>query len=327
MIDKQPLLKSTILSSTAILLLVMCTAIMFQACSEEPDLPHVPRGAQTFSLLGDTLKKPDLPPDVFEEYNNNLIRAVADYRSDPENPEYIIWLGRRSAYLGEYREAVRIFTEGTFKHPEDPRMFRHRGHRYLTLRQFDRAIADFEQAARLMRSMPDQVEPDGLPNPLNIPVSTLKSNVWYHLGLTHYIKGDFDKAIEAYENAFELDLSEDMYIATLYWYYSALKRSGKDEEAGRAIAGITPETELIENDVYLNLILVFNGIFDAERLMETAEDAIDNATLAYGLGNWHYMNGRTDRAFEIWQGIYDGGRWPAFGFIAAEAELSRKRTD
>jgi tetratricopeptide (TPR) repeat protein len=305
---------------SALILIFVFTA--FTACSDGPDLPPVPQGAQAFSMLSDTLYKPDLAPEVFEEYNNNLIRAVADYRSDPENPEYIIWLGRRTAYLGEYREAVRIFTEGTFKHPEDPRMFRHRGHRYLTLRQFDRAISDFEQAARLMRNMPDQVEPDGLPNPQNIPVSTLKSNVWYHLGLSHYIKGDYDKAIEAYENAFELELSEDMYIATLYWYYSALKRLGKDEEAGKAISGITPEVELIENDVYLSLILVFNGIFDAERLMETAEDAIDNATLGYGLGNWHYMNGREERAFEIWQAIYDAGRWPAFGFIAAEAELA-----
>jgi len=289
------------------LILLILPLFVTISCVDHPDLPAVPPGVQTYSLLGDTLYTPEIHPDDFDELNRNLIEAVANYRADP----------------GEYREAVRIFTEGIFKHADDPRMYRHRGHRYLTLRVFDRAIQDFENAAIFMRHIPDQVEPDGLPNPLNEPVSTLKSNVWYHLGLTHYVKGDFDKAIEAYQNAFELDLSEDMRIATLYWYYSALKRSGRDEEAGLAIKGITPDIELIENDVYLNLILVFNGIFDADRLMESGEDIISNVTLAYGLGNWHYMNGREERAFEIWNQIYDTGHWPAFGYIAAEAELAR----
>jgi tetratricopeptide (TPR) repeat protein len=301
-------------------------AVMFFitiSCSDSPDLPPVPAGVQTYSMLGDTLYTPEIHPDDFDEYSANLLEAVTNYRVDPENPDYIIWLGRRTAYLGEYREAVRIFTEGVFKHADDPRMYRHRGHRYITLRMFDLAIDDFENAVIFMRRIADQIEPDGLPNPLNEPVSTLKSNVWYHLGLAHYLKGDFEKAIEAYENAFELDLTEDMRIATLYWYYSALKRSGKDEQAGMAIHDITPEIELIENDVYLNLILVFNGVFNAERLMESAEDAITNATLGYGLGNWHFMNGRQERAFEIWNQIYDSGQWPAFGYIASEAELAR----
>ena len=62
---------------------------------------------------------------------------------------------------------------------------------------------------------------------------------------------------------------------------------------------------MIENDAYLNLLLVFNGVFRAEQLMETADDALQNATLGYGIGNWHYMNGREERAMGIWQQIYD----------------------
>ncbi|MCC5914612.1 MAG: tetratricopeptide repeat protein [Balneolaceae bacterium] len=306
------------------IILTLLISVSIVACMEPDDLPPVPSGVQGYSQLGDTLYKPDIDEETFLEYSENLTRAIADYRSDPENPDYIIWLGRRTAYLGEYREAIRIFTEGVYKHADDPRMYRHRGHRYLTLRMFDHAIRDFENAAILMRRMDDEIEPDGLPNPQNQPVSTLKSNVWYHLGLTYYLKGDYERAIEAYENAFELDLSEDMRIATLYWHYSALKRSGLDEEAGRAIRDITPEIELIENDLYLNLLLVFNGQFDAERLMEAGQDAIENATLAYGIGNWHYMNGREERAFEIWEAIVENGNWPAFGYIAAESELAAR---
>jgi tetratricopeptide (TPR) repeat protein len=297
-------------------------ALLAVSCRQRFDLPVLPAGAQAISLLGDTLRTPEINPDDFDEYNNNLLLAVMDYRQDPENPEYIIWLGRRTAYLGGYREALNIFTEGVYKHPEDPRMYRHRGHRYITLRQFDLAIRDFESSVNMTRNMPDRIEPDGLPNEAGIATSTLKSNIWYHKGLAHYLKGEFERAADIYQNALELELTDDMRIATLYWYYMALRRAGKDDAAGRAIADITPEMELFENDAYLNLILVFKGVFDPEHLLETAEDALTNATLGYGLGNWHYINGRQDRAYEIWQDIYDSGNWPAFGFIAAEAELA-----
>lgn len=308
-----------------IVLLFSLSVITLLACNDSPQLPDVPEGAQTYSLLGDTLYTQDLDPDVEAGHRENLREAIADYRIDPESPENIIWLGRRTAYLGQYREAVEIFTEGIFKHSDDPRFYRHRGHRLLTLRQFDRAIEDFEFAEMLMRNMEDKIEPDGLPNELNQPTSTLKSNVWYHLGLAHYVKHDFQSAIEAYEKALELDLTEDMRIATLYWYYMALKRNGNDEKAGGVIADISPDIEIIENSAYLNLLLVFNAVFDADRFIEPAGDELQNATIGYGIGNWHFINGRQDRAFQIWQEIYDSGNWPAFGFIAAEAELSNSR--
>jgi len=305
---------------TALFLMIIMMAV---ACGSEHDMPPVPEGAQTYSLLGDTLYTPEIDPETEEEYRVNLRAALDEYRIDPEKPESVIWMGRRTAYLGQYREAIEIFTEGVFKHPEDPRMYRHRGHRYLTLRMFNHAIKDFESAALLMRNMEDEIEPDGLPNELNQPTSTLKSNVWYHLGLTYYVQANYPAAIEAYENALELDLTEDMRIATLYWYYMALKRNGEDEKAGEVISKVQTDTEVIENEAYLNLLLVFNGVFQPERLLEASEDALQNATLGYGIGNWHYMNGREDRAIEIWQQIYDAGNWPAFGYIAAEAELAR----
>ncbi len=305
--------------------LLVFTLLAAVSCDDTTQLGPVPPGVQAYSLLGDTLKTPPLSPEVFEEYNRNLIEAITDYRTDPEDPDHLIWLGRRTAYLGEYREAVRIFTEGIFKNSDDPRMYRHRGHRYITLRLFDAAIRDFENAESFMRDMDDRVEPDGLPNEYGVPTSTLKSNVWYHKGLAHYLKGDFENAIESYEKALELDLTDDMRVATLYWYYMSLKRDGRDEEAGVAVSGITEDIELMENDVYLSLILVFRGIFSEEHLEELSSDVLQNSTMGYGLGNWHYMNGRHDRAFEIWQGVYESGNWPAFGYIAAEAELASSR--
>ena len=307
------------IASVLLIFILLSTA----ACSSEAVLPVLPDGAQAISLLGDTLYTPELDQETEDEYSENVQAALVEYRKDPEQADNLIWLGRRTAYLGEYRQAVETFTEGIYKQPDDPRMYRHRGHRYLTLRMFDLAIQDFESAELIMRNMEDRVEPDGLPNALNQPTSTLKSNVWYHKGLAHYVQADYPAAIEAYENALDLELTEDMRVATLYWYYMALKRDGQVEKAGTTISEISEDIEVIENEAYLNLLLVFNGVFRAERLMETSADALQNATLGYGIGNWHYMNGREERAFEIWQQIYDDGNWPSFGFIAAEAELAR----
>ena len=306
-------------------LFLLAASLTLISCDDSTQLGPVPAGVQAYSLLGDTLMTPTISPEVFDLYNRKLLEAIVNYRIDPEDPENVIWLGRRTAYLGEYREAVRIFTEGVFKNSNDPRIFRHRGHRYITIRLFDAAIQDFEKAEILMRNRADTIEPDGLPNEYGVPTSTLKSNVWYHKGLAHYLKGDFESAIDSYERALNLELTDDMRVATLYWYYMSLKRLGRDEEAGLAVSDITEELELMENDTYLSLILVFRGIFSEEHLEEISGDALQNATLGYGLGNWHYLNGREERAFEIWQEIYDGGNWPAFGFIAAEAELARKR--
>ena len=76
-----------------------------------------------------------------------LDTARAEYEANPDDADNIIWYGRRRAYTGDYRGAIEVFSEGIEKFPDDARMYRHRGHRYITIREFDRAIADLEKAA------------------------------------------------------------------------------------------------------------------------------------------------------------------------------------
>ncbi len=301
--------------------------LLASACQKPHHLPPVPEGAEAISLLGDTLKPLDLPEETYQEYSENLEQAVANYRLDPEDPDAIIWLGRRLAYLGHYREAVQTFTEGIYKFPEDPRMYRHRGHRYITLRLFDQAIEDFETAVSLMRNQPDEVEPDGLPNPYGEPRSTLHTNVWYHLGLAHYLKGQYYEAAEAFQRCVEASTNDDMLTAALYWYYMAERRAGLDEQAGRLLDRVEPEMDILENDTYHKLLLVFKGYFHPDKLLGEADEALQNATAAYGVGNWHFINSREEEAFELWNNILEGGHWPAFGYLAAEAELYKLKAD
>jgi hypothetical protein len=44
----------------------------------------------------------------------------------------------------------------------------------------------------------------------------------------------------------------------------------------------------------------------------------------YGVGAWHFVNGRRAEANKIWDAILTGPDWPSFGFIAAEAERAAK---
>ncbi|MCA9299888.1 MAG: tetratricopeptide repeat protein, partial [Phycisphaerales bacterium] len=115
--------------------------------------------------------KHDPPPEVttFDDATRarleaNLDEAWRAHDADPSDEMATIWLGRRLAYLGRYDEAIRTFTAGLEDHPDSYRLLRHRGHRYLTTRRFDEAVADLERARGLIEGVPDAVEPDGAPN-------------------------------------------------------------------------------------------------------------------------------------------------------------------
>src|SRR5688500_1089250 len=97
--------------------------------------------AQTNCL--DTAKEfsPRLSADPQREFATKLNEAQHLFDIDPTSAEQILWIGRRTAYLGRYKEAIRIYTKGIAQFPSDARFYRHRGHRFITLRCFDAAVA------------------------------------------------------------------------------------------------------------------------------------------------------------------------------------------
>lgn len=279
------------------------------------------------SLLGKPLIPAPLAAETRKTLEENLQKAEIEYGKNPDDPDATIWLGRRQAYLGRYRDAIETYSEGIEKHPDDARMYRHRGHRYITVRDLPKAIADFTRAAQLVAGKPDQVEPDGQPNARNIPTSTLQSNIYYHLGLAHYLTGDYAKAADAYAKGMTVSKNPDMLVATTYWYYLALARQGKTAEAATLLRGITADMEIIENTSYHRLLRVFKGELTPESLLAPGAAGLDTVTTKYGLAAWHLANGRKDQANALLREIVDGvpQQWPAFGYIAAEAELAARR--
>lgn len=267
-----------------------------------------------------------VPPIISKEtrtlYLTKLSEAKAAYEKNPD-AENLIWLGRRTAYAGDYLEAIKIFTKGIEQFPDDARFYRHRGHRFITIRCFKEAIKDLEKAAKLIKGKEDEIEPDGLPNAKNIPTSTLQTNIFYHLGLAYYLKGDFKKALRAYRECLKLSHNNDMAVAAINWIYMSLRRLKKDKEAEKIVAMVEDNLDLIENGDYYKLIKLYQGKLKTEDLLNLETDSLSNVSLAYGVGNWFLYNGKTDEAMKIFRQINLGNQWASFGFIAAEAELRR----
>ncbi|NNE98810.1 MAG: tetratricopeptide repeat protein [Pyrinomonadaceae bacterium] len=274
------------------------------------------------------VKKPNLSANTAGLYKANLVLAEVAILKDKNNADAIIWLGRRNAYLGNYKKAIKIYADGMKKHPNDARFYRHRGHRFISIRCFDDAISDFRKAVKLIEGKPDVVEPDGLPNARNIPTSTLQSNIWYHLGLAYYLKGEFKKAAEAYREGLLVSKNPDMLVAMTNWRYIAVRRSKGKVAAEKEVSRIADDLDIIENEAYYKLVKVYQGKLNADKLLkEISSDAnnLSNASLGYGLGNWFLMNGGKEKAFEIFRLITGGDQWSSFGYIAAEAELNRQK--
>ncbi|HEY0172847.1 MAG TPA: tetratricopeptide repeat protein, partial [Pyrinomonadaceae bacterium] len=261
------------------------------------------------------------------DFETKLARAREEFGRTPD-AERFIWLGRRTAYLGRYKEAVGIFTDGLKKFPRDARLYRHRGHRLITLRCFDAAAKDLERAAALVRGKSDEIEPDGLPNARGVPTSTLQSNVWYHLGLAYYLKKDFRRALAAYREAEKVSTNPDMLVSTTHWLYMTLRRLGREREAAATLAAVGEGLDVIENGDYYKLVRLYRGkLKPTELIGEHVKnlDTVGGATIGYGVGNWFLYNGRRELAEQLFRRVTAGGQWASFGYIAAEAELGAKR--
>ena len=291
-----------------------------------PELVTTPSPEANQTQTTKTRPLPRLPEDFLREQEQLLAAAREDLAADPKDLEALIWVGRRLAYLGHYDEAIEVFTQGLSTHPREAKLYRHRGHRFITTRQFERAAVDLERAVWLVRDQVDETEPDGLPNIRGIPLSTTQFNIWYHLGLAYYLQGAFDHALRVYQECLEISGNPDLLSATTHWLYMTLRRLGREEEASEVLEPIQAEMEIIENEEYHRLLLMYKGELVPEQLLDDArvEGGRPTATVAYGVGNWYLYNDLAERAEEVFAEIVGGDQWSSFGYIAAEAELERR---
>ena len=269
---------------------------------------------ETITLLGDTL----ISPVIKEGKSLDQFKSAQKiYFENQNDPNALIWYGRRAAYLGYYQKSIDLYSEGIKKYPDDARFYRHRGHRYISTRQYDKAIKDFRKAIRLIDEKVDQIEPDGLPNKKNIPLTTLNGNIWYHIGLAYYLTNDMNNALKAFSNRSVSHKYDDNIVSSAHWLYMINRRLGDIEGADRIIDKVNSEMDIIENMSYHQSCLFYKGELKESQIV------IDDVAL-YSLANWYmYEKNDTINAKKYYQKLLKNGNPYSFAFIAGESDWIR----
>ena len=118
-----------------------------------------------------------------------------------------------------------------------------------------------------------------------MPRSTLQFNIWYHLGLAHYLQGNYARAYDAYVECMRVSKNDDSIVATADWMWMTLMRLGRKAEAAKVLERITPKMDILENASYHRRLLMYKGLETPDALLDTAKaDDTTIATQGYGVG-------------------------------------------
>ena len=232
-----------------------------------------------------------------------IARAEKALAADPRNVDRILDLGLAQANARQYREAIQTFTRGLGLAPNNALFYRWRGHRYLSVREFDRAMDDLTRGARLDSTI---------------------YGLWYHLGIVRYVRGDFGGAAEAFAHAQPKAPDAGELAGSTDWLWMSLSRAGRAAEAKAMLDRHLDSLPV--NNAYARRLQLYRGQIGPEQVLTSVDtEDIQVATLSYGLGNWYLVRGDTASARAWFQRSVASGGWPAFGFIVSEAELRRLR--
>lgn len=262
---------------------------------------------------------------------------------------------RLKGYLNKPHDAIELLTTALEQDPESTRLLRFRGHRRISVRDFDGAIADLTTAAAQLPDVPDElelyqkdVEPDAIALILGATdiqdhhpsveslagspdadryMTTLHSAVWYHLGVALYLDGQLGAALEPFQKAYETARHYESKVASLDWSHMILRRLGRDDEAKELLstfAGLVDEYDE-QAAGYHERMELYSGRRTGDELREAIlNDPIQLATVGYGLGNWYLYHGQPEKAEAVFDEVLSAGARYAFAYLAVESERERR---
>jgi Flp pilus assembly protein TadD len=232
-----------------------------------------------------------------------IARATAALAADPRNVDKIIALGLAQSGARQFREAIETFTKGIEIAPSNAMLYRWRGHRYLSVREFDKAHADLTRGVAL--------------DPRNY-------GALYHLGIVNFVRGDFKRAVELFRRAQPLAPDAGELAGSTDWLWMAMMRAGKKSDAQAMLARRPDSLHAAPGYAYVTRLKLYRGEITPDEVFTPADTAdVQVATLSYGLGNWYLVRGDTAKANVWFERSVKSGGWPGFGFIVSEVELKR----
>jgi tetratricopeptide (TPR) repeat protein len=234
-----------------------------------------------------------------------IARAQQALAADPRNVDKIIALGVAQSGARQFREAIQTFSHGLAIAPDNALLYRWRGHRYLSVREFDRALADLTKGARLDSTI---------------------YGIWYHLGVLRFLRGEFAAAAAAFSRARPLAPNAGELAGSYDWGWMSLSRAGRTTEARTLVASMPDSVPRAAANAYAQRLRLYRGDLGPEAVFTPADTGdVQVATLSFGLGNWYLVRGDKAKAREWFQRSIKSGGWPAFGFMASEVALRHLR--
>ena len=230
-----------------------------------------------------------------------IARAQAAVQLDPRNVDRIIALGIAQSNARQYREAIATFTAGLKVAPDNPLLYRWRGHRYLSVREFDRAEQDLARGLQLDSTI---------------------YGILYHLGIIRFARGNFASAADLFARALPRAPDAGELAGSTDWLWMSLMRGRRPADAA-ALLQRRPDSLAVTNQ-YRQRLRLYRGEISSDSVFTAADTGdVAIATLGYGLGNWYLVRGDTTRARNWFERAVQSGGWPGFGFIMSEVELRR----
>jgi len=234
-----------------------------------------------------------------------IARARAALDADPRNIQKFIALGVAQSGARQFREAIETFSAGLTIAPNDPMLYRWRGHRYLSVREFDKSMADLTKGYQL---------------------DSTNYGILFHLGILRFLRGEFDAAATMFAKAQPRAPEGGELKGSTDWLWMSLSRAGKKAEAAAMLARKPDTLPAPPGYAYASRVKLYRGELTPETLFSPADTLdLQVATLSFGLGNWYLVRGDTAKAVAQFERAVKSGGWPGFGFIASEAELARRR--
>jgi len=282
---------------------------------------QVPPRPEATSLLG-------TPLYALPDTTGALPKSDSALARHPRNIDTLLAAAAARAGLWRYRDAITLYTKGMAIAPRDARLYRFRGHRYISLRRFGDAVRDLRRGWQL---------------------DSMSYDIAYHLGLAYYMQGDFKRAAAVLdtcmgyatnERALAIDTAarrgfkscttvatnDEDRVGMAEWRYRALLRAGRAADARRLLEEIPATLPIRENGAYYQDLLISKGAkTEAAVLDSLAGNVLQRATAAYGIAVRHLVAGDTTRARASFEENAKVSWWPAFGVIGSEVELARLR--
>jgi tetratricopeptide (TPR) repeat protein len=234
-----------------------------------------------------------------------IARAQAALASNPLDVQRRIALAVAQSGFRQFREAIAVLSEGLARDPDNVMLLRWRGHRYLSVREYDKARADLTRGFAL---------------------DSTNYGILYHLGVSRFVAGDFPGAADMFARGQRHAPDGGELAGSTDWLWMSLSRAGRAAEAAAMLARKPDTLPTPPNYAYVRRLALYRGAVAPTALIGAADTAdVTVATLNYGLGNWYMVRRDTVNARAAFERSVASGGWPGFGFIVSEAELARLR--